>query len=192
MRTLESSLRVLLPFGFFVLTGGVVLGQTLEAVRVISRPLDRTVMLPGEFLPYLSVPIHAKVAGFVEKVEVDRGSVVTEGQLLATIVAPELNAQRAEAEAKVRAAEAQRVEFEARVVAAESTYQRLKAASATPGVIAENELIQAEKQMDAERAKVRAAESSVQAARSAAKAIEDIQAYLRVTAPFAGVITTRN
>ena len=192
MRKLESSLLVLLPLGGLLLTAGPAVGQTLEAVPVISRPLDRTVLLPGEFVPYLSVPIHAKVAGFVEKVEVDRGSIVTEGQLLATMVAPELNAQRAEAEAKVRAVEAQRVEAEARVVAAESTYQRLKAASATPGVIAGNELIQAEKQLDAERAKVRAAESSIQAAQSAVKAIEDIQAYLRVTAPFAGVITTRN
>jgi len=192
MRKLESSLLVLLPLGGLFLTAGPAAGQTLEAVPVISRPLDRTVLLPGEFVPYLSVPIHAKVAGFVEKVEVDRGSIVTEGQLLATMVAPELNAQRAEAEAKVRAVEAQRVEAEARVVAAESTYQRLKAASATPGVIAGNELIQAEKQLDAERAKVRAAESSIQAAQSAVKAIEDIQAYLRVTAPFAGVITTRN
>jgi len=192
MRKIESSLLVLLPLGGLLLTGAPAVGQTLEAVPVVSRPLDRTVLLPGEFVPYLSVPIHAKIAGFVEKVEVDRGSVVTEGQLLATMMAPELNAQRAEAEAKVRAAEAQRVEFEARVVAAESTYQRLKAASATPGVIAGNELIQAEKQLDAERAKVRAAESSIQAAQSAVKAIEDIQAYLRVTAPFAGVITTRN
>jgi membrane fusion protein (multidrug efflux system) len=192
MRNIESSLLALLPLGGLLLTGGPAVGQTLEAVAVVSRPLDRTVLLPGEFVPYLSVPIHTKVAGFVEKVEVDRGSVVKEGQLLATMVAPELNAQHAEAEAKVRGAEAQRVEFEARVVAAESTYQRLKAASATPGVIAGNELIQAEKQVDAERAKVRAAESSIQAAQSAVKAIEDIQAYLRVTAPFAGVITTRN
>jgi RND family efflux transporter MFP subunit len=192
MRNIESSILVLLPLGGLLLTGLPAVGQTLEAVPVVSRPLDRTVLLPGEFVPYLSVPIHAKVAGFVDKVEVDRGSVVAEGQLLATMVAPELNAQRAEAEAKVRAAEAQRVEYEARVVAAESTYQRLKAASATPGVIAGNELIQAEKQVDAERAKVRAAESSIQAAQSAVKAIEDIQAYLRVTAPFAGVITTRN
>src|SRR6266478_3332612 len=192
MRKLESSLVALLPLGGLFVAGGPVWGQALEAVPVVSRPLDRTVMLPGEFVPFLSVPIHAKVTGFVEKVEVDRGSIVTEGQVLATMVAPELNAQRAEAEAKVRAAEAQRVEVEARVVGAESTYQRLKAASATPGVIAGNELIQAEKQVDAERAKVRAAESSIQAAQAAVKAIEDIQAYLRVTAPFAGVITTRN
>jgi len=166
--------------------------QTMDAVRVVSRNLDRMIELPGEFAPYLSVPIHAKVEGFVDKVEVDRGSQVAEGQLLATMIAPELNAQRAEAQAKVRAAEAQRAEAEARVVAAQSTYDRMKAASATPGVIAGNELIQAEKQLDAERAKVAAVDSSIEAAKEAVKAIEDIQSYLRVTAPFAGVITTRN
>ena len=174
------------------LSSGPAFGQALEAVRVISRPSDRTIVLPGEFLPYLSVPIHAKVAGFVDKIEVDRGSMVKEGQLLATMIAPELNAQRAEAEAKVQAAVAQRVEAEARVVGVESTFERMKAAAATPGVIGGNELIQAEKQVDAERAKVRAAASFVQAAQAAVKAIEDIQAYLRVTAPFSGAITARN
>src|SRR5213594_4270521 len=133
--TTQAGMSVLLA-----LLSATAFGQTLEAVRVISRPLDRTIVLPGEFLPYLSVPIHAKVTGFVEKVEVDRGSHVTEGQLLATLIAPELNAQRAEAEAKVQSAEALRVEAEARVVAVESTYEKMKAAAATPGVIAGNEL----------------------------------------------------
>jgi len=87
------------------------------------------------------------------QVEVDRGSVVKEGQLLATMIAPELNAQRAES---------QKVEAEARVLAVQSTYERMKAAAATPGVIAGNELIQAEKQVDVERAKVAAAKSSIQ------------------------------
>ncbi len=164
----------------------------MDVVRVISRPLDQKVELPGEFVPYLSVPIHAKIPGFVEKVEVDRGSVVKEGQLLATMIAPELNAQRAEAKAKVSAAQSQKVEAEARVSGVQSTYERMKAASATPGVIAGNELIQAEKQVDVERARVAAAEASIQAAQEALKAIEDIQVYLRITAPFSGVITTRN
>jgi RND family efflux transporter MFP subunit len=176
----------------FVSSAGIGRAQQLEAVRVISRPLDQTVVLPGEFTPYLSVAIHAKVAGFVQRVEVDRGSVVKEGQLLATMIAPELNAQRAEAEAKVQTAEAQRAEAEARVAAAQSTYERMKAASATPGVIAGNELIQAEKQLDAERAKAAADKSAVQAAQAAVKAVQELEAYLRVTAPFTGVVTTRN
>jgi membrane fusion protein (multidrug efflux system) len=175
-----------------ILNVSAVQAQPMDAVRVISRPLDRKVELPGELVPYLSVPIHAKISGFVQKIEVDRGSVVKEGQLLATMIAPELNAQRAEAKAKVSAAESQKVEAEARFLAVQSTYDRMKAAAATPGVIAGNELIQAEKQVDVERAKVAAAESSIQAAQEALKAIEDIQVYLQVTAPFSGVITTRN
>jgi membrane fusion protein, multidrug efflux system len=176
----------------FTSTVGAACAQQLEAVRVIARPLDQTIILPGEFTPYLGVAIHAKVAGFVDTVEVDRGSVVKQGQLLATIVAPELNAQRAEAEAKVQTAEAQRAEAEAGVASAESTYERMKAASATPGVIAGNELIQAEKQLDAERAKVAADKSAVEAARAALRAVQELEAYLRVTAPFTGVVTTRN
>src|SRR5947199_6592542 len=162
MRSLELTIGIGLGLGWLTAHG-----QTLDAVRVVSQPLDRTIVLPGEFLPYLSVPIHAKVPGFVDKVEVDRGSTVAEGQLLATMVAPELNAQRAEAKAKVSAAQSQKVEAEARVAAVQSTYERMKAAAATPGVIAGNELIQAEKQVDVERAKVAAVESSVQAAQEA-------------------------
>src|SRR5258708_26406850 len=63
-------------------------GQNMDAVRVISRPLDRKVELPGEFVPYLSVPIHAKIPRFVDTVEVDRGSGVKEPQPLAPIIAP--------------------------------------------------------------------------------------------------------
>jgi membrane fusion protein (multidrug efflux system) len=176
----------------FAASASVGRAQQLEAVRVISRPLDQTVVLPGEFTPYLGVAIHAKIAGFVQRVEVDRGSVVKEGQLLATIVAPELTAQRAEAEAKVQTTEAQRAEAEARVAAAQSTYERMKAASATPGVIAGNELIQAEKQLDAERANATADKSAIEAAKAAVKTIQELEAYLRVTAPFSGVVTTRN
>jgi multidrug resistance efflux pump len=80
--------------------------------------------------------------------------VVKKGQLLATLDAPELRAQRAEAEAKVLNAESQRAEAEAKLAGAQSTYEKLKAASATPGVIAGNELIQAEKIVDATRAQV--------------------------------------
>ena len=151
MRSRERLLSIFV--GCILLQAGA-FGQNVEAVHVTAKPIDRQIELPGEFLPYLSVPIHAKIAGFVEKVEVDRGSAVKEGQLLATMIAPELNAQEAEAEAKIRAAEAQRVEAEAKVVAAESTYQRMKTAAQTPGVIAENELIQAEKQVDDERARM--------------------------------------
>jgi membrane fusion protein, multidrug efflux system len=46
--------------------------------------------------------------------------------------------------------------------------------------------------VEVERAKVAAADAQIQAVQEALKAIEDMQVYLRITAPFSGVITTRN
>ena len=165
--------------------------QAVEVVKVISKPVERTVKLPGEFMPYLSVAVHAKVTAFVDKVEVDRGSVVREGQVLALLEAPELTAQRAEAEAKTQALESQRAEAEAKLIAAQSTYERLKAASETPGVVAGNDLILAEKELDAARSFLQAQESSVKAAQQSAASLKELESYLRVTAPFSGTITER-
>jgi multidrug efflux pump subunit AcrA (membrane-fusion protein) len=72
---------------------------------VISKPISRIVELPGEFQPFQNVSLHAKVRGYVEQVFVDRGSVVKQGQILAQLSAPEMNAQIAEAESKVQADE---------------------------------------------------------------------------------------
>ena len=121
MNTPSSKLLGALVWTGIIISDRQVFGQALDAVTVVARPADRMIVLPGEFVPYLTVPIHAKVPGFVDKVNVDRGSIVTEGQLLVTMIAPELTAQHAEAEAKVRAADAQRIEAQARVVASEST-----------------------------------------------------------------------
>ena len=60
---------------------------------VIAKPVSRSVDLPGEFLPFLSVSLHARVPGYIEKILVDRGSAVKEGQLLAELSAPEMAAQ---------------------------------------------------------------------------------------------------
>ena len=166
--------------------------QGADVVKVISKPTERMIQLPGEFQPYQQVAIFAKVSGFVDKVHVDVGSRVKTGDLLATLVAPELAAHRMEATAKVQAAESQKAEALAKVAAADSTYQRLKAAAATPGVIAGNELVQAEKQVDAARAQVKAVEGSIHAAEASVAALKDMENYLNVTAPFDGVITERN
>ncbi len=137
---------------------------TVEVVAVVSQTLNRTVRLPGELQAYLSVAISPKVTGIVEWVGVDRGSPVKQGQLLARLIAPELIAQRTEAEAKLRAEE--------------STYARLKSASATPGVVAGNDLEVSQKTVEAGRARV--------------QALRDMESYLLVAAPFDGVITERN
>ena len=162
-----------------------------ELTSVISKALEKTTVIPGELRAFQTVRIHAKVSGFVEEIHVDRGSWVKKGQLLAAMTAPELEARRGEARAKIPAIEAQRIEVQARLAAAESTYERLKEAAKTPGVVAGNDVVLAEKAVDAERARIDSLERTVTAYEASVHAIEEIEKYLQVTAPFDGVITER-
>jgi membrane fusion protein, multidrug efflux system len=165
---------------------------TIATVRVIEQPLDVQLSLPGELRAYQSVDIFPRVTGFVKTVVVDRGSRVRAGDVLATLEAPELVAQRAEAQSKLQAAEAQLAVARANADADKSTFERLKGASATPGVVAGNDVLVAEKGADASQNQALAAQQSVEAMRQALNAIRDLEGYLRITAPFAGVVTERN
>jgi membrane fusion protein (multidrug efflux system) len=162
-----------------------------DLATVVAKPVSRTVELPGEILPYLSVAVHAKVAGFVDRVLVDRGSPVSRGELLVELRSPELTARVLEAEAKVQSAESDRVQTEAQLAAARATADRLKDAAKTPGAIAGNEIVQAEKQVDAAQALVRSREQAKHAAESVVQAQRDLLEYLKITAPFDGVVTDR-
>jgi RND family efflux transporter MFP subunit len=136
--------------------------------------------------------MYARVSGFVDRVLVDRGSEVRRGQTLVVVTAPELLAQQAEAEAKAAAVRAQQAEAQARIIGAQSTYEGLKAASATKGAVAANELVQAHKAVDALTATATALEAQVRAAEAFVQAQRQLQSYLQITAPFDGVITERN
>jgi RND family efflux transporter MFP subunit len=123
---------------------------------------------------------------------VDRGSRVRAGDVLATLEAPELVAQRSEAQSRLQAAEAQLASTQAKADADRGTFDKLKAASATPGVVAGNDVVVAEKAAEASQNQVRASQQNVEAARQAANVVAEMEGYLRVTAPFGGVVTERN
>src|ERR1039457_4110295 len=110
--------------------------QAPNLAPVVSKSRSRTADLPGEFQPFLTVSLHARVAGYVDRVLVDRGSVVKQGDLLVELSAPERFAQIAEAESKVQAMEADRLQAEAHLAAAQATYDRMKKAAETPGAVA--------------------------------------------------------
>jgi membrane fusion protein (multidrug efflux system) len=188
---MTRSRNFLFPICILGLLGHVGQAQTAQLAPVVSKPVSRTVELPGEFLPFLTVSLHARVPGYVERVLVDRGSVVKPGDLLVEMSAPEMTAHIAEAESKVQAAEADRLQAEAQLSAAQSTYDGLKKASETPGAIAGNELIQAEKQVDAAKAMLNSRQQAGQAAESAVRSLKDLLAYLKISAPFEGIVTDR-
>jgi RND family efflux transporter MFP subunit len=181
----------LFPIYILGLLAQVVRAQTGQLAPVISKPVSRTAELPGEFLPFLNVALHAKVPSYVDRVLVDRGSIVKHGDLLVEMSAPEMAAQIAEAQSKVQATEADRLQAEAQLAGAQSTYDRMKQAAETPGAIAGNELIQSEKQVEAAKALLNSRQQARRAAESGARALSEMQAYLKITAPFDGVVTDR-
>jgi RND family efflux transporter MFP subunit len=164
----------------------------VEVIAVVEKNLETTTRLPGELLPYESVAIYSKVPAFVEWIGVDRGSRVRKGELIVRLSAPEIVSQRSEVESKAEVAKAQRLEAEARLASEEGTYDRLKSASATPGVIAQNELDVAQNGVEADRDRVAALRRSEEAAASALASVREIEDYLKIRAPFDGVITERN
>jgi RND family efflux transporter MFP subunit len=144
-------------------SGSAPAASIYDVVPVVAKQLDTTVRLPAELAPDESVAIYSRVNGFVDDIPVDRGSTVKKGELVARLSAPELGAQRAEAEAKL--------------AAAKSTYDGLKSAAKTPGAVAGHD--------------IEIAEAEVAADTSRVQSLRTLEGYLYIRAPFDGVVAER-
>jgi RND family efflux transporter MFP subunit len=165
--------------------------REVEVARVTAQALSTTVKLPAQLAAYEIVDVYAKVTGFVKSLAVDRGSRVKAGQLVAQLEAPELLAQRAQAQALFESAESQLAAAQAKWTADQATYRRMAAAARTPGVVAANDLEVAGKTAEAGEANVAALQKSAKAAQDALRAVSTLETYLDITAPFDGLVTTR-
>ena len=74
--------------------------------KVTREDLFKEVTIAAEFRPYEEVELHAKVTGYISKMNVDFGDRVKSGQLLATLEVPELQAELVNAQAAEQKAEA--------------------------------------------------------------------------------------
>ena len=166
--------------------------QTVDVARVESQKLDTNLSLPAQLTPSEAVDVYPKVSGFVDSILVDRGSRVHAGEVIAKLSAPEVVAQRSQAEAHLQAAQSQLAAAQAKLSSDEGTYTHLAAAAKTPGVVAGNDLAVAEQAAAADRAQVQAATNNVQAARDALRSVSQLEQYLEIRAPFGGVVTQRN
>ncbi|MEO7085643.1 MAG: efflux RND transporter periplasmic adaptor subunit [Gemmatimonadaceae bacterium] len=166
--------------------------QTMAVVAVHTSNARRTIAVPGELRPYEEVRVYSRVPGFVRDVLVDRGSVVRKGDVLARLDAPELTSQALESQSRADAADASLVEAETRQRASSATFARIRAAAATDGAIAPDEVDRALATARADSARLIAAKGQAAAAHSAQQAVSETAAYLTVTAPFDGIVTERD
>lgn len=140
--------------------------------------LSTTLHVPGELIAFQQVDLYAKVNSFVKRLYVDVGSEVKEGDLLATMEAPELQSQLATALARVKSQDAI-------YIASKSNYDRIIETSKTPGTISQNDIDQADARQKSDLAQL-------EANKAAYNEIAETLKYLEVRAPFSGVISSRN
>ena len=145
---------------------------------VSEKALSTSATLPGQLIPFNEVNLFPKVNGFVKQLFVDRGSIVKKGQLLVILEAPEMQSQ-------VEAANAQYLQAQADAQASKEKYERLKEAAKEPGSVSPLDLDNASSQMKANDAKTQAQLSNVEA-------VKTMMGYLRIYAPFDGMIIQRN
>jgi RND family efflux transporter MFP subunit len=179
---------------------------TAAVALVKLGALSNTLTLAGQFQPYQEIEVHAKVSGYVRRIYVDIGDRVRAGQTLAVLEIPELDAQLKGTQAEVLHSKDEVVRAENEVVRAESdhaalhsAYTRLQqAASARPGLVAEQELddsrskdLAAEAQIDAAKAALSAAKQQTAVSDADRMRVSALADYATVTAPLTGVITWR-
>lgn len=177
------------------------------AVALVKRsPIVNSVTLSGSFRANQEVDVHAKVAGYIQKIFVDVGDKVRAGQVLAILEVPELNAQVVGAKADigryqsaVHRAQGDLQRAQSTHTAYHSAYTRLKEASdSRSGLIAEQELDdsmakdqETEAQIASAKAALSEAESQLASAHANLDRLMAMEAYAHITAPFSGVITKR-
>jgi len=133
--------------------------------------------LPGRLEAYARAPIYARVGGFLKAWYVDIGMPVKAGQLLAEIEAPDLDQQLLQAKASL--ASAQAAEQLATVTA--GRWQQLGGANTV-----------SRQTVDEKTGDLTVKQALTRAAQAAVDRLEVLSAFKRITAPFDGIVTSRN
>jgi RND family efflux transporter MFP subunit len=163
---------------------GVVTQETREmavpAVAVVAPERgapQEEIVLPGTIQAFTDAPIYARTNGDLRKWYVDIGAHVRAGELIAEIDTPELDQQ-------LQAARADLATAQANARLAQTTAERYRDLIKSDSVSRQD--------LDNANGSLEAREAAVESARANVKRLEQLQAFRRIEAPFAGVVTARN
>jgi RND family efflux transporter MFP subunit len=176
----------------------------VAVVKVSRRNLTTTLEIASEFRPFQEISVYAKVSGYIQKLYIDWGTHVGQGQLLAVLEIPELQQQLELDQAAVRRSgqdlaraneELSRTQSTYNV--AHLTYTRLADVQKTrPELVAQEEIdvaegkdLEANSGVFAAKDSVSGAEQGLLAAKASLEKDKAMYAYARISAPFNGVVT---
>jgi RND family efflux transporter MFP subunit len=146
------------------------------AMPVLQQSANE-IVLPGNMQAFTMAPIYARTTGYVKAWYHDIGTHVSKGDLLAIIETPELDQQLAAAKADLATAQSN-------AALAKTTADRYKDLI-EKNAVSQQDTDNAATQLESTTTQVHSAQANVQR-------LEELQSFERITAPFDGVITTRN
>jgi len=173
-------------------------------VKVTRGNLADNLEIASEFQPFQEVDVYAKVSGYIHKLNVDFGTHVKKGQVLAELEIPELQQQLQQDAASVRRSDQDLTRAREELNRAQSaysvahiTYTRLAdVQKSRPELVAQQEIdvaqgkdLEAGSSVSSEKAALAAAEQGLQVAQAALGKDQAMFDYARMTAPFEGVVT---
>jgi RND family efflux transporter MFP subunit len=179
---------------------------TVAVAKAKTEDMSHGLVLTAEFKPFQEIDVMAKVAGYVKKINVDVGDRVKQGELLAVLEIPEMADDQARAQSMLGHSQAEVARARDELQRAESSrdiahlsYTRLSdVAKRRAGLIAQQEIddaqskdMMAEAQVSAAKSNLSATEQQVHVSTAELQKVKTLADYIRVTAPFAGVITKR-
>ena len=138
--------------------------QRVEVVHPKERSFTANLLITGTAMPNQKIMLHAMESGYVKSIQKDIGDQVRKGEVIAILDNPELYRMREK--------------FAAQLDAKKATYDRLKQSTATTPDLTPMQVL------DDAKAEFIAASSEL-------KVIEDRQNFLKVVAPFNGIISKR-
>jgi RND family efflux transporter MFP subunit len=176
----------------------------VAVVKALRRNISSTLEIAAEFQPFQEIDIYAKVSGYIQKLYIDWGTHVAQGQLLAVLEIPELQQQLQLDEAAVRRSEQDLARSNEELNRAQSsynvahlTYTRLADVQKNrPELVAQEEIDEAQgKDLEANagvssaKDAVAGAEQALLGAKASLEKDKAMYAYARISAPFNGVVT---
>ena len=154
--------------------------QAIPTVAVVlpdPKALSATLDLPGRLEAYYRAPIFARVSGYLKSWSADIGARVKAGQVIAEIEAPDLDQQLLQVRADLASQEAS-------AKLSEATLNRRKT------LIASNFVSMQE--IDERTADLSNKNAAVKAGQANVERLEALAGYKKITAPFDGVVTSRD
>jgi RND family efflux transporter MFP subunit len=156
-----------------------------------KAPTQIEQILPGTASPLLDTAVYARTSGYLRRWLVDIGDKVTEGQLLAEIDTPEVDAQLLQARATLSESRATLLRNKASANLARLNLDRIRQTVAR-GVGSQQDFDDADAALKVAEATIQVTEATIGANEANVKRLAEIQSFQKVTAPFKGIVTARN